>query len=255
MQINENDQFEELVKLYMHTAENYCLEKIKRAKDKTFMQGKLLTQVAVMLGAYSSGFQLHKKSFDFFMESYLSGLPVDDILTRIEADFPDSLNVEPVTGPRDEVVYIPFGEPEENLMKKFRPELQKMVFMYVGYFALKEVYKRIPDYLNDHSDVKDRSFSYPIQWTGTKDNKNEFVQLVYGLFKAKLINNGEGEITKITESLARAFKVDLSPNWQGNLSSSIHKSNIGYNPQVFDKINKAYQEYVKGQIEHKKKNQ
>ncbi|MBI2722211.1 MAG: RteC domain-containing protein [Bacteroidetes bacterium] len=94
---------------------------------------------------------------------------------------------------------------------------------------------------------------YEIKWTGKKDNKNEFVQLVYGLHKAGLINQGKGEITKIVESLAEAFKIELGKGWQANHSSSIHKANKDYEAPVFAKIREAYKTYVEEQIEHLKK--
>ena len=95
--------------------------------------------------------------------------------------------------------------------------------------------------------------SYPIKWTSKKDNKNEFVQLIYGLHKAGLINEGKGEITKIVESLAGIFKIDLGKGWQANHSSSIHKAKNNYQPPVFTKIKEAYQQYMQDQVEGKKK--
>ena len=78
-----------------------------------------------------------------------------------------------------------------------------------------------------------------IKWTGD-ENKNQFVQLIYGLYKAKLLNNGEGEITKIIEDLSNLLKVDLNKNWQSNHSGSIHQQNNDYNPEIFDKRKNAY---------------
>jgi hypothetical protein len=95
--------------------------------------------------------------------------------------------------------------------------------------------------------------AYPIKWTSKKDNKNEFVQLVYGLHKAGFINEGKGEITKIVESLAGIFKIDLGKGWQANHSSSIHKAKNDYQPPIYNKIKEAYQRYMEEQIESKKK--
>lgn len=251
----DTEQFEEIIKLYLLTLENYCLDRINAAKDKPYVKGKMANQINAILFAYSSGFQAHLDSHLYFLDQYKIGVPISEILTGIKSQFPKSLDIEPILGLRDEVTFVPFSEPEEKLLETYPNDLQKFVRMHAGNFALQEVAKRIPTYLTEDKDLKNRSaISYPFHWTGTKDNKNEFVQLIYGLYKAKLLNNGEGEITKIVESLAQIFKVDLSPNWQANLSASIHKSNNGYNPQVFDKINKAYQEYVKALIEHKKQN-
>ena len=94
-----------------------------------------------------------------------------------------------------------------------------------------------------------------ISWTGNKDSKNDFVQMVYGLHRAGIINAGKGEITKIVEALAPVFNVELGKNWQSNHSASIHKVNRNYQPPVFDKIKEAYLKYAEGLLEDKKKKQ
>ena len=91
-----------------------------------------------------------------------------------------------------------------------------------------------------------------INWTGSRDTKNEFVQMVYGLHRAGLINGGKGEITKIVETLAPVFNIELGKNWQSNHSASIHKVNRDYQPPVFDKIKDAYLQYAAGLVEEKK---
>ena len=91
-----------------------------------------------------------------------------------------------------------------------------------------------------------------INWTGSRDSKNDFVQMVYGLYRAGLINAGKGEITKIIETLAPVFNVELGKNWQSNHSASIHKVNRDYQPPVFDKVKEAYLKYAEGLIQKKK---
>lgn len=87
------------------------------------------------------------------------------------------------------------------------------------------------------------SVNYAINWTGKRDNKNEFVQLIYALHEAGLINNGTGEITKIVDALAEAFNIKLSKNWQSNHSNSIHRQNRDYEPTIFKTVQEAYQKY------------
>lgn len=91
-----------------------------------------------------------------------------------------------------------------------------------------------------------------LKWTGNRENKNEFVQLVYGLYKAGKINNGRGEITKIVERLAEILQVNLGKHWQSNHSNSIHKRNSGYKPPVFQELEDAYENYVYELIEGKR---
>jgi len=84
-----------------------------------------------------------------------------------------------------------------------------------------------------------------IKWTNNT-NKNDFVKIIYALYEAKLINNGEGEITKIVEQAATAFGVELGKNWQSNFSKNKNDQNADYDhAAVFDKLKKAYQEYLK----------
>ena len=92
-----------------------------------------------------------------------------------------------------------------------------------------------------------------VHWTAPKEAKNDFVQLIYGLHLAGFINDGKGEITKITETLANAFGIELSKNWQSNHSASIHKSNVDYTPPVFDKAKEEYLKYFKDKRKEKNK--
>lgn len=95
-----------------------------------------------------------------------------------------------------------------------------------------------------------------LHWTNiipTKENKNEFVQLIYGLYQAGFINHGRGEITKIVEAAAEAFDVKLGPNWQSNHSSSIHKAKRDYEPPVFRKMQEAYRQYADDLIDGKRR--
>jgi hypothetical protein len=98
------------------------------------------------------------------------------------------------------------------------------------------------------------SNTYPVEWTTSKDNKTEFVQLIYALHGAGYLNNGKGEITKIVESLAGVLGVALSKNWQSNLSASVHRSNRDYQPSIFSKIAEAYSEYADKLIAAKQNN-
>ncbi len=89
------------------------------------------------------------------------------------------------------------------------------------------------------------SVNYNIQWTAKKDNKNEFVQLVYALHQAGYINNGEGEIMKIVEALAQALDFKLSKGWHSNHSNSIHRQNSDYEPPIFKTLQESYIKYSK----------
>ncbi|MEO6302473.1 MAG: RteC domain-containing protein, partial [Bacteroidia bacterium] len=130
---------------------------------------------------------------------------------------------------------------------------QNIISFHAGYLALDEILKRIPGYLNPQDNKASKNKKDIVQWTAPKDAKNDFVQLVYGLHLAGFINNGKGEITKITESLADTFEIELGKNWQSNHSASIHKANKDYIPPIFDKIKEAYLKYSKNLQQEKDK--
>lgn len=250
-----NQLFEELKSSYILTIETIFLERIKNAKDKAFVLDKIKNQVNCILGSFGGGIQNNIPASNNFMEYYLSGEPLTTIANKIVKHHADKLDIQPVLGPRDVVDYIPYSNAEEELLKEFPTEIKNFFGFFANYFALTEIAKRIPGYLNENKEVNQRSLTnYSVQWTGSKDKKNEFVQLVYGLHKAGLLNEGQGEITKIVETLAEAFKVDLGAGWQSNLSASIHKANKGSSPAIFSKIRVAFEQYATGLVEHKRKN-
>ena len=85
-----------------------------------------------------------------------------------------------------------------------------------------------------------------VKWTNGK-NKTDFVKIIYGMYHAGLINNGDGEITKIVPYLGEIFNVELSKkSWEGNHTT--HKTNARMSPEqkllVFDKIKDAYRKYL-----------
>ena len=88
-----------------------------------------------------------------------------------------------------------------------------------------------------------------IIWKG--ENQTEFVQLVYGLYHSGILTNNENEKTKLVKQIANYFNIQLSKNWQSNLSKAVKKRNIDYEPQIIEKIKSGYEIY-KNQINAKK---
>ena len=137
--------------------------------------------------------------------------------------------------------------PSKEEMKLFINSIKKLLYFERDFLLL----ERDPEFeLDQKSPVQNG-----INWTGCRDGKNDFVQMIYGLHRAGLINSGKGEITKIIETLAPAFNVELGKNWQSNHSASIHKVNRDYQPPVFDKVKEAYLKYAEGLIQDKKNKQ
>jgi hypothetical protein len=88
-----------------------------------------------------------------------------------------------------------------------------------------------------------------IKWTNNKNN-NDFVKIIYALYESKLINNGEGEVTKIVEQAANIFGVELSKSWQANFSKNKNNQNNDYDHTIiFEKMKTAYLDYLN---KHKK---
>lgn len=167
---------------------------------------------------------------DLYLEEILPGL-----ISKSETNLvqPSGIRKQPLDGllTKRMIQYIAFAEIQENYDELFRqPE-------------------------KAHHDVKAAS-TFQVVWTSlvaTKENKNDFVQLIYGLHKAGYINHGEGEITRIVETLAKALNLKLGDNWQSNLSASIHKAKRDYQPLVFKNIQQAYMLYMDNLIEGKRK--
>ena len=100
-------------------------------------------------------------------------------------------------------------------------------------------------YKIDQEEISEQPEKVEIKWTNG-NNKTDFVKLIYGFHKAKLINNGKGDITKIVESLGHEFNVELGKGWQSNLSKNKNVRNNDYDSlEIFDRIKSAYESYLK----------
>jgi len=94
------------------------------------------------------------------------------------------------------------------------------------------------------NEIEDFTIQSNITWIGK--NETEFVQLIYALYEANLIQ-GEG-ITKIAKEFARLLNFELKSNWQSNHSKSLNERNADYEPKIFANLSKAYNEYRKKRI-------
>ncbi len=83
-----------------------------------------------------------------------------------------------------------------------------------------------------------------VKWTNGI-NKNDFVKLIYAMHEARLINSGNGEITKIVEALAPIFDIELN-DWQSNFSKGLNVGEPDFNTDsFFDKLKNSYLDYQK----------
>ena len=90
-----------------------------------------------------------------------------------------------------------------------------------------------------------------IKWQGKTEL--EFVQLVYALHEAGYLNNEKREITTLVKEMAKMFNYQLGEHWQSNLSDNINNRNTDYQPKIFDKLIKGFNDYRDRQIENNKK--
>jgi hypothetical protein len=247
--------FNELVSRYTKTIEKNYQSSYKRAKDKEFIKEELKKGTDFILDCTwldtSKG-----KLIEVFSKMYKRGDDMNDIvahLRKVFGEIDDELPFKRIENGKKITLYL---SEEDQALKKLALNERKLIKVLIRDTAYREIQKSLPTMFDEKGSApaeKEKTTTYPIKWTGKKDNKNEFVQLIYGLHKAGFINEGKGEITKIVESLAGVFKIDLGKGWQANHSSSIHKAKNNYQPLIFHKIQGAYQQYMEEQVEGKKK--
>lgn len=253
MKKDSTHTFEEILSRYKKSINHRYKQMLKRAKDKEFVLEEIINESNDILRFLL--IEQHKEQLmEYFKKEYKRGESFEKILKDIKKEFGSEPTVTVFQHLEDGSTIELFNSEEEKELRRFAGNELELVRFFVRVVAYTEVLKGLPD-LAKQVEEKENSFAIDpiIKWTGSKDNKNEFVQLIYGLHQAGLINTGKGEITKIVEALAEAFQVELSKNWQSNHSASIHKAKSNYEPPIFKKIKEAYKDYSDKLIEDKKK--
>jgi hypothetical protein len=148
--------------------------------------------------------------------------------------------------------------------KNDKPKLRDSKLIYVStlkayekffaYLRHKEKAFNLNDKTNDRSNNEiTANKKLKIQWTNGR-NKNEFVKIVYALFHAKLINNGEGNITEIIKELDEFFNVGLGNNYNSNLSTHILDTSGENEMKIFKRMSDAFEHYANEVKERKERN-
>ncbi len=247
-----NQIFEELMNRYVSSMEQNYQTKYKRAKDKEFVKEEL-KRATDFMNDWISEASGKGQILDVFSTMYKRGDDINEIITHLRKVFgevSDERNFKRIENGKRITLYI---SEEEMALKKLALNERKLLKYLIRATGYSELQKRLPTMFDEKtSSPAEKTNAYPVKWTGKKDNKNEFVQLIYGLHKAGLINEGKGEITKIIETLAEDFKVNLGKGWQANHSSSIHRAKEDYQPRIFHKIQLAYGQYISEQLTLKK---
>ncbi|MBA3705506.1 MAG: RteC domain-containing protein [Bacteroidetes bacterium] len=247
-----NQIFDDLLIRYIKAIEKNYVWRYKRAKDKEFIKDELKKGTDFLLDwtwlDTSKG-----KLIEIFSEMYKRGEDINSILSHLRKEYGEIDDIKPyrrIENGKKIEIYL---SEEEQALKKLALDQRKLLKLLIRDTAYRVIQKKLPSMFNEPENSPATKTNHAIKWTTKKDNKNEFVQLFYGLHKAGFVNEGKGEITKIVENLAEVFNVDLGKGWQANHSSSIHKAKNNYQPPVFNKIKEAYQQYMQDQIEGKKK--
>ncbi|MBS1779253.1 MAG: RteC domain-containing protein [Bacteroidetes bacterium] len=252
--MTKNERFERLCSRYVSSIENNLRKRLNKAKDKEYVLEEIKKETDFINKTLVSNPNI-KELVDIFLDLYKKGENIDYIFRRISDRFDNEIEgIKPGTPVyKDGELIGTYPLEDEKELKQLTGDEKKLTKFLVSCIAYDEVEKGLPNLLTKTQQPEPvAKMDYTIQWTGRRDNKNEFVQLIYALHQAGYLNKGQGEITKVVESLAEILQLELGKNWQSNLSASIHKSNWDYEPPIFKKIAKAYQDYAEKLIENKK---
>jgi len=254
--MTKNERFEKLCARYISSIENNLRKRLNKAKDKEYVLEEIKKEIAFINKTIVSNPKI-KEMVDDFLNLYKNGESVDNIFSHIVDRYGKEIEgIEPGTPvykDGEQVGVYPMDDEKE--LKQLTGDEKKLTKFLVNCIAYLEVEKKLPGLLIvEQKTETTNKMLYPVQWTGSRDNKNDFVQLIYGLHEAGYLNKGSGEITKIVETLADILKVGLGKSWQSNLSSSIHKSKHDYEPPIFNKIKQAYLRYTDDLVTAKKIN-
>jgi hypothetical protein len=243
--------FEELLTRYIKTVEKNIKSRMKAARDKDHVRTEITAEIDLSVTWTKIGNKLAVT----FLEGYKRGEDTTKIFARIRKVFGEDVeDIKPFRRIENGQPITLYLSAEEKALKELALNDRKLMKFLVRHIAYLDIQKRLPELLAEQGSPESNQIIPVVKWTASKDNKNEFVQLIYSLHQAGYINGGKGEITKITETLAGVFGISLGNNWQSNHSASIHKAKRDYQPPIFRKIQEAYQTYTADLIEDKKKN-
>jgi hypothetical protein len=247
-----NKVFDELLNRYIKAIENDYLSRYKKAKDKDFIIEELTKGTDFTIGWEEV--DLGKgKMITLFSDMYKRGENMNEIMDHLRKTFGEVDEIKPyklIENGKKITLYL---SEEEKALKKLALNERKLFKVLIRNTAFKAIKKKFPTMFENVTPQRAIKSHLQMKWTGSEKNKNEFVQLIYALHEAGLINDGKGEITKITETLAETLELDLGKHWQSNLSASIHKANMEYQPPIFDKIKEAYLKYAEKLAYEKKR--
>lgn len=249
------DKYDKLLSRYVTHIERNMKVRLANARDKVAIFeeiGSELANVNRLMSATPKAAEL----LGDFVQQYKSGVTIDEILEDLKRRYGyyDDAFAGHINKQKNLTIY--YANDEDRRFSLLASDKGKLLKFIVRYMAIQQIKERLSllSIKTDKTSHAENITLYPVIWTGSRNNNNEFVQLIYGLYQAGYLNEGSGEITKIVESLASILKISLGKGWQSNLSSSIHKSKKDYEPPVFEKIKQAYLRYADDLVMAKKTN-
>lgn len=249
------EQYDKLLSRYVTLIERHIHERLTIARDKQSVSEEIIKEIAHLDRLLTSAPKAAELVSDF-TQQYKRGVSVDSIIADLKNRY--GVNTDEFANhiDRKKEMQVYYATDEGGRITMLASDKRKLLKFIVGYVALQQVKeKKLYSPITDEKNEKVQNpAQFPVTWTGSRNNNNEFVQLVYGLYRAGYLNEGNSEITKIVESLANVLNVSLGKGWQSNLSSSIHKSKRDYEPPIFDKIKQAYSRYADELVNAKRLN-
>lgn len=128
-------------------------------------------------------------------------------------------------------IYEAFKEEEEENLKREADRISHLPFE-----------RELPVKAGESAATSPLYFTTGIRWQ--KNNETEFVQMVYCLFHAGVLDNQGKGVTKLVEEMAALFHYTLSPHWQSNLSNSIGRAKMDYQPAIIKTIQKGFEKLI-----------
>ncbi len=246
-------QFEALLQRYIQFIIRDIHQGIQRARDKHHTKMTTKQWIEGVLNHFQST-EIVGELCVAFVLSYKEGYEIKNTLIELHQEYIKRVSEYPYF----DIDNNSIDKAKKNKRKaSFSALLTKAFLRYLAFTKIAEKYDEIISCqgigITESALVSKAAL---INWTNivpTKENKNDFVQLIYALHQAGYINYGRGEITKIVEAAAIAFNVKLGNNWQSNHSASIHKAKRDYEPPIFRKIQDAYKNYTHDLIDDKRK--
>ena len=262
MQSKNEKFFQEIEKKFLDLIYTKFQHKIRISRNKELVENELIEKHLIKYFYCFTLNPLRKKILDNFMYYYERGTSIDYAIENIIKERNNHLKYE--------ITFIDdFFESanEKKLIRFFAKFTAYQLFIDFLRKDYKELYDKyeeklvkrvkesqnepispIPFYRRDENtlgkmDIESKSSASKIvKWSG---DKIDFIKLVYGMHNAKILDDGNGQITNMVENLAPIFGIKLNKGWQANFSNNKNYGNKGYNHKaIFEILADAYLTYI-----------